>query len=42
MGFFISGLAAHMQHWTEEVRFGWLAVGSRKNSKNANKMKSEA
>ena len=38
---FMSGLATHMWRRTEEARCGWLAVGSRKTSKNANEMHSD-
>jgi len=36
-GHFINELAVHKQHCTEEARYGWLAVGSQENSRNANK-----
>jgi len=31
-----------MQGWTEEVRYGWLAIFSQENSKNADKKHSDA
>jgi len=39
---FYEGLAAHMQRWTEEARYGWLGVGLQENIKNTNKKHSDA
>ena len=41
-GFFIKELATNMQYWTEAAHLGWLAIFSQENSKNANKMYSDA